>query len=68
MHFVNNKRHIVAEKHDPKWAHPTFYGGEFSEYPADQAKLHKKSVLPLDKKPLQEKPFLRPSRTGEPFS
>lgn len=28
------------------------HGGEFSTYDADPAKLHKKSLLPLDNKPL----------------
>lgn len=68
MHYLNNKRHYVAQRHDPRWAHPTNYGYEISEYQADQVKLHKKSLLPLDFKPLQEKPFLRPGRASEPFS
>lgn len=51
----------------PKWDPTTFHGTEFSSYEADFAKYHKKSLLPLDKKPLQDKPFLRTTTATNPF-
>lgn len=49
---MNNKRQYAAKAIQPKWDPTSFQGTEFSTYEADFAKLHKKSLLPLDKKPL----------------
>eukprot|EP00347_Sterkiella_histriomuscorum_P021855 403332533 len=68
LHYLNNRRQYAEQSIMPKWDPTAFHGTEFSNYEADFAKYHKKSLLPLDKKPLQEKPFLRTGTTTNPFS
>lgn len=68
MNYVKNKRQIIEQRQLPKWDPTSFHGLEFSAYDADQALLAKKSLLPLDTKPLQEKPFLRTGMKGSQFS
>jgi hypothetical protein len=58
----------MEKKFEPKWNPADKYGKEFSEYRSDRNKLHKKSLLPLDQKPLQEKEFRRTGRAGSEFS
>ena len=68
MHYVAHKREYMEKRMKPKWDPASLHGGEFSEYGADIAKLHMKSLLPLDHKPLQDKPFLRTAIIGDKFS
>jgi len=52
IEYVKNRRQIIEQSIQPKWDPTSFHGNEFSAYEADFAKYHKKSLLPLDKKPL----------------
>jgi hypothetical protein len=65
---LNNRRQFAQQAIKPKWNPASTHGTEFSEFESDFAKLHKKSLLPLDKKPLQEKPFLRTGTKGSVFA
>ncbi|CDW81892.1 UNKNOWN [Stylonychia lemnae] len=66
--YVKNRRIILEQSLQPKWDPTSFHGYEFSQYEADFAKYHKKSLLPLDNKPLQEKAFLRTGTTSNQFA
>lgn len=50
--FMQNRRQIAESNIQPKWNPSSFQGTEFSDYNADFAKYHKKSLFPLDQKPL----------------
>ena len=58
----------MEQRELPKWNPTSYHGDLLSTYEADQAKLEKKSLLPLGVKPLQEKPFMRTGRVGGEFS
>lgn len=51
----------------PKWNPADGHGGEFSRFPTDSNHFRAKSLLPLDAKPLQERPFLRTTTKGWHF-
>ncbi len=55
--FRKNKRTIIAQRQTYKMKPTSFHGGEFSQFPSDDTHFYKKSLLPLDKKPLQEAAF-----------
>lgn len=67
MFKMTHKRQINEQRHEPKWSSNSYHGGFFSAYNADQARIYKRSILPLGVKPLQDKPFLRTNRTGTNF-
>jgi hypothetical protein len=52
----------------PKWNPASVHGNEFSQFPVDQTHYRAKSLLPLDSKPYQEKPFLRTKTKGWQFN
>ena len=54
MARVHNRRKIAQEtfKRTNKWQSNDYIGKDFSVYEADAYKLHMKSLLPLDYKPL----------------
>ena len=56
-YYVANKRTIVASKMEPRWAPANNHGYEFTDVISDPNYLFKKSLEPLDKTPLQTKPF-----------
>lgn len=58
----------MDRKIEPKWDPTKVHGQYFSVIDADKARIFKKSLLPLDRKPLQSKTFLRGNNTGSYFS
>ena len=53
MHYKNNKRQILAEKHEPRWAYSKNNGSEINPLVSDPNNLFMKSLIPLDKKAAQ---------------
>lgn len=52
----------------PKWDPASAAAREFSKFPSDQTNFYAKSLLPLDKKPYQEKAFRRTTAYGWQFA
>ena len=67
MHFVKNKRAILSKRDTSHFVHPSFTGTEFSKVEQDWRNHQMKSLIPLDRKPLQTAGFLRTRRDGENF-
>jgi hypothetical protein len=64
---VKNKRLILSKRDQRFLRPPNFYGDEFSKVEQDARKLHMKSLVPLNQKPLQTAGFMRTKRDGENF-
>ena len=62
-----HKREIAEKKNEPKWDPVGVHGRELSIYPVDQANYRAKSLIPLDQKAFQDKPFLRTAIKGWHF-
>jgi hypothetical protein len=51
-----------------RWKPAKNYGYNLHDFPSDANNYAKKSLLPLNDKPLQEKPFLRTNTRGWQFA
>ena len=67
MHYAKNKRLILSKRDERHFRHPNFKGEDFSKVEQDGRKLHMRSLLPLDRKPLQTAGSLRTKKDGEYF-
>ena len=66
-HFMNNKRQIFASRMKPRWAPTSNTGEQLQEMVSDPNNFYKKSLIPLDKQPLQEDAFKRTTTLGNQF-
>ena len=66
-YFMANKRQIFAEKMEPRWAPTKNHGANLQDPVSDPNNLFKKSLEPLDSKPLQTEAFKRTTRQGGAF-
>ncbi|TNV81706.1 hypothetical protein FGO68_gene10080 [Halteria grandinella] len=66
-YYQTHKREFAEKAALPKWNPADGHGGNFSRFPTDANHYRAKSLLPLDAKPLQDKPFLRTTTMGWHF-
>lgn len=66
-YFMANKRSIFADRMMPRWAPASTHGTDFAAFVSDPNYLFRKSLDPLDTKPLQTDAFRRTTRAGEQF-
>lgn len=69
MYRLNNKRQLLADKHEKRWAYSKNQGGELQQFVSDPNNLFMKSLMPLDKKAaqVQEDAFKRTNMTAGVF-
>ena len=69
MYRLMNKRQLLADKHDPRWAYSKNKGGELQQFVSDPNNLYMKSLMPLDKKAaqIQDEAFKRTNTTAGIF-
>ena len=63
-YFMNNKRQIFASRMKPRWAPTSNTGEQFENMISDPNNFHKKSLIPLDRQPLQTDAFKRTTVQG----
>ena len=61
---MNNKRQIFASRMKPRWAPTSNTGEQFENMISDPNNFHKKSLIPLDRQPLQTDAFKRTTVQG----
>jgi len=62
-----NKRSIFAARMEPRWAPTSNMGDQFEDFKSDPNNLFKKSLIPLDQKPLLPEAFKRTTMQGIQF-